>query len=100
MKFCTAIERPAPIKLWPRCCSSAFMGTTIKPPKAPSRMRNGAATQTLSIKISAITAPPIAMPSGMTRGPSSSRMRSDATMAPTAMPMATTPCKADACVTL
>ena len=28
LKFCTAIERPAPIRLWPRCCSSAFIGTT------------------------------------------------------------------------
>ena len=26
LKFCTAIERPAPIRLCPRCCSSAFIG--------------------------------------------------------------------------
>ncbi len=53
LKFCTAIERPAPIRLWPRCCSSAFIGTTRKPPIAPSRIRNGAATQTLRDEVQA-----------------------------------------------
>src|SRR5256885_11740453 len=47
LKFCTAIERPAPMRLWPRCCSSAFMGTTRKPPRPPSRIRKGMATHTL-----------------------------------------------------
>ena len=31
LKFCTAIEWPAPISTWPRCCSSAFIGTTKNP---------------------------------------------------------------------
>ena len=35
LKFCTAIEWPAPISTWPRCCSSAFIGTTKKPAQAP-----------------------------------------------------------------
>ena len=36
LKFCTAIEWPAPIRTWPRCCSSAFIGTT----KNPARRRS------------------------------------------------------------
>ncbi len=43
LKFCTAIERPAPIRLWPRCCSSAFIGTIRKPQIAPITMRKGTA---------------------------------------------------------
>ena len=35
LKFCTAIEWPAPISTWPRCCSSAFIGTTKNPAQAP-----------------------------------------------------------------
>jgi hypothetical protein len=40
------------------------------------------------------------MPSGITLVAMSSRMRIDATMAPTAVPMATTPVSAEACVVL
>ena len=29
LKFCTAIERPAPIRLAPRCCSSAFTSIAL-----------------------------------------------------------------------
>src|SRR5450830_471452 len=35
LKFCTAMEWPALIRTWPRCCSRAFMGTTKKPDRAP-----------------------------------------------------------------
>ena len=35
LKFCTAIECPAPISTWPRCCKSAFIGTTKNPAQAP-----------------------------------------------------------------
>ncbi len=35
LKFCTAIEWPADISMWPRCCSSAFIGTTKKPARPP-----------------------------------------------------------------
>ena len=76
------------------------MGTTKKPPKAPSSTKNGAATQTLDIKLSSITSTPMAMPSGITRVACSKRMRIDATTAPTAVPTATTPTKDEACVTL
>ena len=38
LKFCTAIECPAPISTWPRCCSRAFIGTTKNPAKAPMRV--------------------------------------------------------------
>src|SRR4030042_1389668 len=34
LKFCTAIEWPAPISTWPRCCSRAFIGPTKKPAHA------------------------------------------------------------------
>ncbi|VZR47548.1 Uncharacterised protein [Escherichia coli] len=42
----------------------------------------------------------MAMPSGMTLVAMSSRMRMDATTAPTAVPMATTPVSAEAWVVL
>ena len=100
LKFWTAIERPAPIRLWPRCCSSAFIGTTRNPPRPPSRIRNGAATQTLLMKFIRITSRPIAMPSGITLVAVSSRMRTEATTAPTAVPSATTPERLEACVVL
>jgi len=38
LKFCTAIECPADSSTWPRCCNSAFIGTTKKPANAPTRM--------------------------------------------------------------
>ena len=98
LKFCTAIERPAPIRLWPRCCSSAFIGTTMKPPIAPSSTRKGAAAQTLVMTFSPRISRPIRMPSGITAVALSSRMRCDATIAPAAVPMATTPTSEEACV--
>ena len=52
------------------------------------------------MKISSMIKPPMPLPSVITRGPSSSRMRSDATTAPMAMPIATTPCSAEAWVTV
>ena len=99
LKFCTAMERPAPIRLCPRCCSKAFIGTTKKPPKAPSKIRKGAATHTLLIKFSKITSKPIATPNGKTKVACSKRIRIDATTAPIAVPTATTPTSAEACVT-
>ena len=74
------------------------MGTTKKPPNAPSNMRNGAATQTLSMKFMPITKMPMPMPSGITRVAWCSFMRMEATTAPTAVPMATTPTKLEAWV--
>ncbi|MCY1557099.1 hypothetical protein D9M68_939150 [compost metagenome] len=100
LKFCTAMERPAPMRLWPRCCSRAFIGTTRKPPRPPSSTRNGAAIQTLSMKFMQITSTPMAMPRGITRVAWSSRMRSEATTAPTAVPSATTPTSEEAWVVL
>ena len=76
------------------------MGTTKKPPKPPSKIRKGAANQTLSMKFIKITNRPMPMPSGITRVAMSRRMRMDATTAPTAVPMATTPTKLDAWVVL
>ncbi len=35
LKFWTAIECPAPISTWPRCWSSAFIGTTKNPAQPP-----------------------------------------------------------------
>ena len=66
LKFCTAIDRPAPIRLAPRCCRSAFIGTTRKPPIAPSRIRNGAASQTSVMTLRPTTRIPMTMPYGMT----------------------------------
>ncbi|MOA45936.1 hypothetical protein D3C78_1683890 [compost metagenome] len=100
LKFCTAMERPAPIRLWPRCCSSAFIGTTRKPPSPPSRIRKGTAIQMVSMKFMQITSTPMAMPSGITRVAVSSFMYVEAATAPTAVPMATTPTSDEACVVL
>ena len=66
LKFCTAIERPAPTRWWPRCCSSAFIGTTKKPARPPIRMMSGTASQTLRTMSMRITMRPMAMPSGIT----------------------------------
>ena len=100
LKFCTAIERPEPIRLAPRCCSSAFIGTTRKPPSPPRMIRKGIASQSVSMKFMRITSRPMAMPSGITLVAPSSRMRTDANTAPAAVPMATTPTSAEACVVL
>ncbi len=59
LKFCTAIECPAPISTWPRCCSSAFIGTTKKPASAPI------STMTLpaiSAALLAVTGPMVTLP--------------------------------------
>ncbi len=74
------------------------MGTTKKPPKPPSTMRKGTASHRLSMKFIDTTKQPIAMPKGMRRVAWSSRIFIEATTAPTAVPMATTPTKLDACV--
>jgi hypothetical protein len=52
------------------------------------------------MKFMKTTSRPMAMPSGMTAVARSSRMRIEATTAPTAVPMATTPTSAEACVVL
>jgi hypothetical protein len=52
------------------------------------------------MKFIKITSRPMPMPSGITRVAWSSRMRRDATTAPTAVPSATTPTSAEACVVL
>ncbi len=74
------------------------MGTTRKPPIAPSTTRKGAATQTLPMKFRPITSTPIPMPSGITPVAWSSRQRSEASTAPMAVPIATTPTSEEACV--
>ena len=61
-------------------------------------IRNGTATHRFVMKFMPSTSSPMAMPSGMTRVAWSSRMRSEATTAPAAVPMATTPTSAEACV--
>ena len=76
------------------------MGTTKNPPSPPSSTKKGAASHTLSIKLSKITSSPMPMPRGITKVACSKRMRMDATTAPTAVPMATTPTSEDAWVTL
>ena len=58
------------------------------------------ASQMLLMNTIRISSSPIAMPSGITRVAMSRRMRMDAATAPTAVPMATTPVRADACVVL
>ena len=50
------------------------------------------------MKFIAITSSPIAMPIGITLVAWSRRMRIEATTAPTAVPIATTPTSAEACV--
>src|SRR5260364_43780 len=40
LKFCTAIEWPAESSTWPRCCSSAFIGTIKNPANMPTPSRN------------------------------------------------------------
>jgi hypothetical protein len=67
LKFCTAIEWPAPISMWPRCCSSAFIGTTKNPAQAPISTSSATASQWSLTKIISGTMQPIAMPSGITR---------------------------------
>ncbi len=47
-----------------------------------------------------MTSKPMAMPSGMTEVARSSRINTDATTAPTPVPMATTPTSVAACVVL
>ena len=74
------------------------MGTTKKPPKPPSMIKNGAATQTLSMKFMPSTTTPMAMPRGMTLVAWCSFMRMDAITAPTAVPIATTPTSPEAWV--
>ena len=76
------------------------MGTTKKPPRPPSKIRKGAATQTLSMKFIKITSKPMPMPKGIKLVAWSRRMRIDARTAPTAVPMATTPTNEEACVVL
>ena len=96
LKFCTAMERPAPIRLWPRCCSRAFIGTTKKPASAPMPTISGMAMRTSRTKIMQMTITPMAMPSGMTFTARASDTRTDAYTAPSAMPSATTPCSIEA----
>ena len=55
LKFCTAIEWPAPISTWPRCCSSAFIGTTKKPAHAPMTTISTMASGSCVTKIIAMT---------------------------------------------
>ena len=74
------------------------MGTTKKPPKPPSKMKNGAATQTLSMKFITSISKPMAMPKNIKRGASANVVRMEATTAPTAVPMAITPTSEEACV--
>ena len=76
------------------------MGTTKKPPRPPSSTRKGAATHTLLMKFMHSTNRPMAMPRGITRVACTNRMRKEATTAPTAVPMATTPTSEDAWVVL
>ena len=76
------------------------MGTTKKPPKPPKMIRKGTASHKLSMKFMATTKIPIAIPKGIKRVAWSRRIFIDATTAPTAVPMATTPTKLDACVVL
>ena len=65
---------------------------------APNTMKKGAAQYTLVMKFSPTIKTPIAMPSGMTLVAWSRRMRTEATMAPAAVPIATTPTSDEACV--
>ena len=51
LKFCTAIEWPAPIRMWPRCWSSAFIGTTKNPASAPIATSSGIAIHRSRTKI-------------------------------------------------
>ena len=74
------------------------MGTTKNPPKAPSMIKKGMATQTLSMKIIRITSNPMPMPNGMTLVALSRRIFIEATTAPTAVPSATTPTSDEAWV--
>ena len=52
------------------------------------------------MKFMPITSRPMAMPSGITLVAWSRRMRTDASTAPTAVPIATTPTREEACVVL
>ena len=97
LKFCTAMEWPAPISTWPRCCSSAFMGTTKKPAQPPIRIISTMATASFVTKIIVITMRPMATPIGSTPTARRSVIIFAAITAPTAMPTATTPCRYDAC---
>ena len=58
------------------------------------------ATHRLPMKFIRMIKSPIAIPSGMTLVAMSSRIRIDATTAPTAVPMATTPVSDEACAVL
>lgn len=63
-------------------------------------MRKGTATQRLSMKIMQTTSRPMSTPRGITRVALSRRMRMEASTAPTAVPIATTPTRAEAWVVL
>ena len=66
LKFCTAIECPAPINTWPRCCSSAFIGTTKNPAQAPMAIIKVTATGSDVTRIIDRTTIPMAAPIGST----------------------------------
>ena len=87
------MERPAPTRWCPRCCSKAFIGTTKNPAIAPINTMITIAVQIWCVKIIAITAKPMAMPSGITWIERSSATQSEARTAPMAMPNAVTPCR-------
>ena len=80
------------MRMWPRCCSSAFIGTTKKPASPPITVRSTIAIQRSRASIMAITTIPMAMPSGITLTDCRNETMRAAITAPIAMPTATTPC--------
>ena len=93
LKFCTAIERPAVSSWWPRCCSSAFKGTTIAPPSAQTMSSSGNASGQSCTHTTSGTAMPMATPSGSTRAARARATRSPTSAAPATMPSATAACR-------
>src|SRR5882762_10579330 len=72
------MERPAPTRWWPRCCSRAFIGTTKNPAIAPINTMITIAAQIWCTKIIESTVRPMAIPSGITRIERSSATQSEA----------------------
>jgi hypothetical protein len=64
------------------------------------KIKKGTASHKSLMKTMTSKAMPIKIPKGMMRVACSKRMRMEATTAPTAVPIATTPTKLDACVVL
>jgi len=90
VKFCTAIGGRAH-EVVAAMLQPAHSWAQQEPPQATSRIRNGTAAQDVPMKFMPMISTPMPMPRRDHRVAMSSRMRIDATTAPTRHAIATTP---------